>query len=268
MLKDDNQLLKEFATGFAAIPEAKERFLKAARECDGGLSKLYSAVIEAIVNINAVMILDDKIDHIDCYRSGRLAALIRRFTYEMRAEGINIKIGLMRIESLVDAIDYYNSVDQEFAEVVSKTVCPDMDFNKLEQLAAEHLYDDILNPLAAPYIHAKKVNPQMDWYSYNARRILGKTVTFRRPSPFLTNEENTMNAFERFANEAVAKPTLIFGRLTEDMTDDDYLSAIRRLNSEIKALDDIKGSIKVKAKVKELTKQLVEVTGLYDDSDA
>ena len=75
-----------------------------------------------------------------------------------------------------------------------------------------------------------------------------------------------MSIFERFSKVAVSKPTLIFGQLTEDMKDDDYLAAIRRINGEIEALADISDCEKVDKKVAALKKELKAVTKIYDDA--
>jgi len=79
-----------------------------------------------------------------------------------------------------------------------------------------------------------------------------------------TKEETIMTNYN---GKAVAKPTLIFGKDTLDMTDADYLEAIRRIQQRIKDYDDIKNSSKINAKVKQLKVELTEVTALFDAPD-
>ena len=70
----------------------------------------------------------------------------------------------------------------------------------------------------------------------------------------------------KYNTQAVANPTFVFGRDTSEMTQEDYLTAIRKINKDIESYVDIKGSEAIKEVVNNLKKDLKVVTALLDTS--
>lgn len=68
----------------------------------------------------------------------------------------------------------------------------------------------------------------------------------------------------KYAQEAVAKPTLVFGQDTTDMSENDFLSAIRKVTQQIESYADIKDSKAIDAKVSALKEKRKELVALLD----
>lgn len=284
MKVNDAERLEQYAVEFCQVQDCKAEFIKAAvKKGDSPVSFLYSFMTGIKHRYTGAMAANEKIQTVECYRSGRLAALIKYLALDLRRAGAVIEVGATKNERLVSAIKYYNSAEVAL-QLASIVPCPAQNFNELERRAAAY-YDKV---------GASKLE------GYDLACMKDKTITFRRPRPlgnpghfgacvgpgpgtllpkdqycftsptnsfFKTTGNNIMSIFERFTNKAIAKPTIIFGQLTDDMDDNDYETSIRRINGEIESYADIKNSKKIDKKVEALRAELIELTELYDATD-
>ena len=249
----DAQRLEEFAVAFAKIPQAKSVWFSCARQ-HGRVTRFYQALDDCRSHVNEAHDVMASLNGVSCSSSGSVAALVRHFAVEMKNQGIVISIGNSYTQSIIDAVAFYN--DLEDLEV------PDL--SSLEDRVT--LKDRAIGKhpdLAAPYKMFESMTIKLGTMGY------GDNVTFRRPNTFkqyYSNEVNTMGILDKFSKKALVNVVVIFGRLADDMDEDDYLAAIRQINTEIEAIADIKGSKKVAARIVELKEQLIAVTAMYDKS--